>query len=176
MASATAAPDPAAVRGFNDALDALRAGDEARAAEMLRDLTIRFPAFAGPWTNLALVRMRHDELEPARELLQHAVAVCTRCAAVQNLIGVIARRQGNFVAAEQSYQLAIAADDGYAAAHFNLAILYELYLRRQDKAAGEYARYVELAADPLDTGEVNKWIADLKRRGDSAAAKTEVAQ
>jgi Tfp pilus assembly protein PilF len=175
--SATAAmPDPAAARDFDAALQTLRQGDEAQASEMLRVLTVRYPKFAGPWTNLALIRMRHDELSPAAELLQQAIAVCARCAPVHNLLGVVERRQGQFENAERSYQKSIAADDTYAAAHFNLAVLYELYLRRSDKAAEEYGRYVELTPDPSATTDVNKWIADLKRRGTSAAQKTEVTQ
>ncbi len=159
-----AGPDPAAVAANAQALAALRAGDEAGAETQFQALSNAWPQYAGPLVNLALIRGRHDDLEPAAALLQRAVTVCTECAAPWTELGVIQRRQGRFAEAEQSYLKAVAADPGYADASFNLAILYELYLQRPELALQQYGRFRELAASDPAVTDVDKWMAELARR------------
>jgi tetratricopeptide (TPR) repeat protein len=90
--------------------------------------------------------------------------VCEHCAPVWNELGVVQRRQGRFTDAEQSYRKAIAADPGYALAYYNLAIFYEIYGQRPDLALDNYQHYLDLGADSASAPEVEKWVADLKRR------------
>jgi Flp pilus assembly protein TadD len=158
------ATDPAAVAAYGQALAALQGGDEVGAETKFQALTTAYPDYAGPLVNLAVIRVLHDDLEPATALLQRAVAVCTHCAAPWNELGLVQRRQGRFAEAEQSYLKAIAADPGYANAPFNLAVLYELYLQRPELALEQYGRFRELAASDPAAVEVDKWIADLARR------------
>jgi tetratricopeptide (TPR) repeat protein len=77
---------------------------------------------------------------------------------------VVHRVQGRFTEAERSYLEAIKADTGYANAWFNLGVLYELYLQSPVLALEHYERFRELHAADDATGEVDKWIADLRRR------------
>jgi Flp pilus assembly protein TadD len=157
-------PDPVVVIRYEEALAALEAGDELQAEAKLQALADAYPDYSGPLVNLAVIRARRNEIEPATALLERAVAVCTRCAAPWNELGVMQRRQGRFADAEQSYLKSEAADPGFASAYFNLGVLYELYLQRPELALEQYARFRELeAADPVG-GDVDKWIADLKRR------------
>jgi len=149
------------VTGFAEALALLEAGEDTQAESRLRALVDNYPDYAGPMVNLALIRARRDELDPAAALLERAVRACGQCAPAWTELGLVQRRQGRFVQAEQSYLAAIAADDGYANAHFNLAVLYDLYLQRPELALAEYGRYRDLDATP---GEVDKWITDLQRR------------
>jgi hypothetical protein len=46
-------------------------------------------------------------------------------------------------------------------AHYNLGVLNELYLQRLDAALQHFERYQALAGGDR---QVEKWIADLKRR------------
>jgi len=156
------AADPAAQAQFAAALEALEAGDDARAEPLLRSLATRYPMHAGPLVNLAQLQARRGELEAAEALLKQALAVCHRCAAPWNALGVVQRRQGRFAQAEQSYRRALAADPGYADAAFNLGVLYELYLQRPELALAEYQHFRALAVD--DAPAVEQWIGDLERR------------
>jgi len=62
---------------------------------------------------------------------------------------------------ENAYLAAVAAEPGYALPHYNLGVLYELYLQRLEPALAHFETYQELSgADE----EVEKWIVDLKRR------------
>ena len=56
---------------------------------------------------------------------------------------------------------AVTASPNYALAHYNLGVLNELYLQRLDAALQHFERYQELAGGDK---QVEKWIADLKRR------------
>ena len=163
---------------LREALAALKAGDELQAEAKFQALADAHPDYSGPLVNLAGIRARRNELEPAAALLERAVATCARCAPPWNELGVVQRRQGRFSDAEQSYLKAVAADPAYAKAYFNLGVLYELYLQRPELALDQYARFRELdAADPAG-GDVDKWIADLKRRSKAVerSAQAEEAQ
>ncbi len=161
---AAAGPDAVAQARFAGVVAALAAGDDAQAGPQLQALVVQYPAYAGPMINLALVQARRGELAPASVLLEQAVAVCTRCAPAWNALGIVQRQQGRFADAEQSYLKALAVDPGYADAAFNLGVLYEIYLQRPGLALDQYARFRELLADDPAGGDVDKWIADLKRR------------
>jgi tetratricopeptide (TPR) repeat protein len=174
-AAVAAGPDPAAQARYGEALAALQAGDAAQAEAGLQALVEQYPQYAGPMVNLALLRARRGELAPASGLLEKAVTVCANCAPSWNALGVVQRQQGRFAEAEQSYLKAIAADGGYANAYFNLGVLYELYLQRPDMALEQYAQFRErVVADDPAGGDVDKWIADLKRRSKSVERSAQV--
>ena len=159
-----AGPDPAAIAAYGQALATLHGGDEAAAEAKFQSLAQTWPDYSGPLVNLAMIKARRGELEPATALLQRAVAVCASCATPWNELGVIQRQQGRFADAEQSYLKAIAADSAYANAYFNLGVLYELYLQRPELALSQYGRFRELQAGDPAANEVDKWIVDLTRR------------
>lgn len=158
-----AAVSPALQARYDDALVLLRAGDPAAPAALER-LAGEQPQFAGPLFNLARVRALEGDETAARDLLQQAALVCTRCGPVWNELGILERQQGHFAAAEQAYQQAIASEPAYGLAHYNIAVLYELYLQRPELALAHYERYRALDASGPDSGQVDQWIADLQRR------------
>ncbi len=177
VAPVAVGPDPAAIADYQQALALLDGGDEPVAEAQLQALADAHPDYSGPLVNLALIRARRDELDSAAALLERAVTVCNQCAAAWNELGVLQRRQGRFSEAEQSYLKAIAADPAYGHAHFNLGVLYELYLQRPELALDQYTRFRELQVDDPAGADVDKWMVDLKRRvkGIERSAKVEEA-
>jgi tetratricopeptide (TPR) repeat protein len=163
-AAAPAAADSAAGRDYASALAALDAGDDLRAEAELQQLAARHPDYAGPTATLGLIKARRGELAAAVALLEQATATCSSCAPVWNELGVLRRQQGQFAAAEAAYRKAIELDPGLADAHFNLAVLHELYLLQPEQALAHYTRYRELGTDAESVAAVDKWIADLRRR------------
>ncbi len=96
-------------------------------------------------------------------------------AAYYNESGIALRRAGKFEEARQAYAKALDLDSGYAYAHLNLGILYDLYLQDADKAMTQYRRYGELV--PAEAQTVQKWIADVQQRARAGAqAKREKAE
>ena len=146
------------------ALGYMDAGDDARAATAFEDLRARYPEYAGPLVNLAIIHGRSGRPDAAMAALERAIRICTRCAAANNELGIQQRRQGRFADAEKSYLRAIEADSGYALAYYNLGVLHDLYNGRPDLALRYYQIYTEHETDPESKALVEKWIADLKRR------------
>ena len=50
--------------------------------------------------------------------------MCSRCGPAWNELGVLHSRHGRFGEAEAAYERAIATEPGFAAAYYNLAILF----------------------------------------------------
>lgn len=79
-----------------------------------------------------------------------------------NQQGIIYRKQGKFIAAEQAYQQAIAEQADYADAWLNLGILYDLYLPNTQKALEAYQKFQNLQMQP--DKDVALWIKALESR------------
>ncbi len=169
-------PPPAVLAEYQQALRLLGDGDEAGAELRLQAMAEEHGEYAGPLVNLALIQARRGELEAAAALLERAVAVCAQCAAAWNELGVVQRRQGRFDDAERSYLAAIAADPAFGNAHFNLGVLYELYLRRPELALDQYARFLGLHAEDPGAADVEKWMVDLKRRAGTVERSARLAE
>jgi tetratricopeptide (TPR) repeat protein len=71
------------------------------------------------------------------------------------------RRNGKFLEAEAAYLKAVTVSPDYALAHYNLGVLYELYLQRLDEALQHFVAYQSIVGEDR---QVEKWIADLRRR------------
>ncbi len=160
---------------FSLALGHLQAGDLAVAGPELESLVADYPEYAGPLFNLGLVRVAEDRDADAEQLFLRATAVCSRCAPPWNELGIVYRRSGRFAEAEEAYLQALAFEPDYANAYFNLALLYELYAGRPALALEAYERYLALEPDGQASGAVQAWVAELRRRTQSAptAARAE---
>jgi tetratricopeptide (TPR) repeat protein len=141
----------------------MQSGDAAATAD-LEKFSAAHPDLAGPLLNLGLVRARAGDEAGARALFERASQVCGHCGPVWNEIGVLDRQQGRFADAEESYRRAIQFEPGYAAAYYNLAVLYEIYIQRPELALENYERYLQLGGSAGETQDVEKWVGDLRRR------------
>jgi len=161
--AATAAPSPEVQQRYADLVARLQSGDAAAVAD-LEKFSAANPDLAGPLLNLGLVRSRAGDDAGARALFERATLVCTHCGPAWNELGVLHRQQGRFADAEQAYLRGIEAESGYAPAYYNLAVLYELYIPRPDLALQNYERYLQIGGAEAQGAEVEKWVADLRRR------------
>lgn len=162
-------PDPVleAVRAdYEIALTLLRSGELQDAAELLRDIAARAPQASSPLANLALVQQRLGHLDEAEKTLGEALARHPE-AAFHNQLGVVQRQQGRFAEARRSYEAALALESEFAPAHYNLAILCDLYLDDAPTALEHYRHYQRLTGQE-EKSQVAGWIAELERRTRSA--------
>jgi Flp pilus assembly protein TadD len=154
----------------------LRAGDATATAD-LEKFSAENPGYAGPLLNLGLIRVRSGDEAGARALFERAATVCSHCGSVWNELGVLHGRHGRFAEAEAAYQQAIGVEPDFAAAYYNLAIVYELYLQRPELGLQTYEQYLRLAGTAGEGQDVQKRVADLRRRVDATpvAARAEGA-
>jgi Tfp pilus assembly protein PilF len=146
---------------FERATAAMAAGDYLEAELRFEEFVLQHPAYPGAWVNLAIIHAHGGDDVAVEAALEKALAINPDHAAALNQFGQLQRRRGHFDQAESAYLKAVTASPGYALAHYNLGILNELYLQRPDVALRHFIAYQELAG--ADT-EVEKWIADLRRR------------
>jgi tetratricopeptide (TPR) repeat protein len=157
-----AALTPELETGYASALEFLAAADPASALPLLVEVVAARPDLAGPLVNLGIAQAATGDLEAARATLEKATALRPGAAEPWNELGLVNRRLGDFEGARNAYETALRCDPAYAKAHFNLAVLLDLYLQESAPALAHYEQYRELA-DPPDEN-VDVYIADLARR------------
>ena len=146
---------------YERATAAMAAGDLAGAERRFSEFVVQYPNYPGAYVNLAIIHASNGNNDAGLNAIEAALAIDADYAPALNQKGMLLRKNGNFPEAEAAYLKAVTADSDYALAHYNLGVLNELYLQRLDVALQHYERYQELVDDDK---QVEKWIADLRRR------------
>lgn len=146
------------------------AGNVTEAEDVFEALAEAYPASTGPHRQLARLALQRGEAEVAVVHLEAARLVCEDCAAVLTELGLAERVLGAFENAREAYEAALAENPDFAPAHFDLAVLHELYLSRPGDAIRHYQRYLELAGETPEQRRIEAWIARLEREADAKEA------
>jgi tetratricopeptide (TPR) repeat protein len=118
------------------------------------------PALAGPWANLALVYLKRQQYDKAEKHVQIALSKNPNMAQALNLAGYLESRKGHINKAKGLYEKAISSKPDYALAHYNLALLYDVYLQDLPKAIEHYQRYLALIKH--EDKKTKDWVEELK--------------
>ena len=149
---------------YEQAVAAMASGDYLEAQLRLQEFLLQYPTYPGAHVNLAIIYASNGDDLGAENSITDALMLDPEHPAALNQLGMLQRRQGKFTEAAFAYSKAIEADPEYRLAHYNLGVLNELYLQRLDIALQHYQRYQALGSGDK---QVEKWIADLKRRIES---------
>jgi tetratricopeptide (TPR) repeat protein len=143
----------------------LRANQYTEAESAFTTLMSTRPELAGPYANMGLLYIKRNQQDKATEMLNKALEKNPRMAHAQQLLGYIETRNSNFLKARDHYLQAIEYKPDYAVAHYNLALLYDVYLRDIPKAVEHYKRYLELTnnQDKRTADWVNELSNSLKK-------------
>lgn len=147
---------------FNQAIDLMKNGDLDDAFRQFRDIALNYPELAGPVVNQAIILRKQGKVEDAYDLLQESSGRINDNPFLFNELGLVCRKLGKFKQSKASYQSAIKIDNRFPDAHYNLAILADLYLHQPDLALQEFQVYQTLISTPDKT--VAGWIKELERR------------
>lgn len=159
-------PEPKPVLGtefqeaFARAKQQLRAEDYQGAAALLAPLAEALPAAGGIHYNLAVCYWQLQQTEQAQQQLRQLLERQPGYVEAANLLGVIARQEGNFNQARRYWLDALAQQSDFASAHKNLGFLYELYLGQPAQARYHYLQYQQLTADPM----AEAWLTLLEQQ------------
>ena len=145
---------------YKTALLALDSKDFEKAESILFELKTSNPNLSGPWANLGLIRLMQKKPDEAKVLLAKALELNPQLAEAQNLMGLIATHNKQLDKAERHYKQAIDINKTYSNAHYNLALLYDVYLQDIEKAIKHYRIYSNLTSDS-DT-ETLSWLEHLE--------------
>lgn len=148
------------VQLYQQALLFLDNNELDKAEPILRTFSLKHPELAGPWANLGLIQLKRGNMDNAEGFLKEALTKNPKLPQAFNQLGVIEQNRGNALQAEQLYLQAIKENNDYAIAHYNIALLYDIYLQEIDKAISHYESYLELS-DYKDQQTIN-WLKQLK--------------
>lgn len=147
---------------YASALKNLEAKEYAQANNGLNKIVASNPGFVDGWANLALAQLKTNDIAQAKQSATNALQLEPQSATLENLLGLIDVEDGAYKTAEKHYSRALELNPNLANAHYNLALLNDIYYQNVAKAIQHYERYLALInnADP----DTEAWVAELKRK------------
>lgn len=161
-ADAPLAIDPRIENRFRDGIAAMRAERLSKAEEVFREIVEREPRYFGPHLNLGIIHIRRGEYQQAEKALYRATQLKPASPELHNQYGMLYFHLGRFADADAAFSKAVELRPDYATAHYNLAVLCELYTLDFARALRHYDRYRQLTAGK--DIRVENWITDLRKR------------
>jgi tetratricopeptide (TPR) repeat protein len=157
-----AADPPQAVAEYERAMQLMTAGNTVAAEQAFKQLADKYPTYAGPLINLAILYSKAGRTAEAEAALKQALERNPNSAPASNQLGILYRKLGRFQEAGEAYQQALRSDPDYALAYLNLGVLYDLYLEQPQRALESFERYLQLEANPQP--QVHGWVKELRTR------------
>ncbi len=134
------------------------------AKEMFQQFRSDRPKLAGPYANLAIIALKNNEPEKALKLVKLALTKNPNLAQALNFLAYLEQVSGEIKSAEKHYKEAIKNKNNYAIAHYNIALLYDVYLQDIESAIPHYERYMELINN--EDKNTADWLEQIKRTKD----------
>lgn len=147
-------------RSYRAALEQLGKGQSTEAEKNLITLSEAHPNRPGLWINLAAAYYKNGKLSDATDALTIAQRIDSGIAEIYNLLGLIAVDQAEYAIAETHYLAALARNNDYSNAHYNLALLYDIFYQKLDEAIMHYERYLVLTES--EDSRTAEWVNQLK--------------
>ena len=144
---------------YEGAIEALSLDRLANAEYSLNKLIKKHPDHFGINLNLAILHFKNKDTVIAQEYIDNAKKIDKRSPALNNLIGLIAVENKEFELARDSYEYAIKQNKNFANAHYNLALLNDIYFQNIQSAYDSYLTYLKLNPDDET---VKDWVEQLK--------------
>ncbi|MEM7083311.1 MAG: tetratricopeptide repeat protein [Pseudomonadota bacterium] len=138
------------------------APDAADVIALLEKQVASAPGQAEGYLRLGVAYRHIEQFDLAAQMFEQAAALSETPFVARNELGILHRVKGEFKEAEAVYQRILADAPDFHDAHFNLGILYDLYLRQPRAAQKHYQAYIQAA--PEADERVEKWLVDLERR------------
>lgn len=160
-----AAPDAAQVQ-FRKGVQLLEKGQAQEARYVFEKLRDDHPRNGIFHADLGVTYKRLGLLPEAIASYQKALEIDRGDAAIYYNMGIALRESGQFRKAEEAYKTALAIYPDFTDAHYNLAVLYDLYLNEPGQAIEHYRRFLDLGGGNSD--EIQIWIAALQKRSDES--------
>jgi len=146
---------------YKNAITLLNNNKLDAAKEIFLEFKAERPELAGPYANLAVIALKNNEPNKALELVKIALTKNPNLAQALNLLAYLEQINGEIKSAEKHYKEAIKNKADYAIAHYNIALLYDIYLQDIESAIPHYERYMSLINK--EDKKTTDWLEQLKR-------------
>jgi tetratricopeptide (TPR) repeat protein len=145
---------------YEKGLIALKNNEISKAEWIFDELLKDKPELAGPYTNLALIQFKKKNYELSLELVNKALLRNPEQAQAYQLRGQIFLTKRKIHDAQKDYLKSIELKPDYIIAHYNLALLYDIYLQEIASAIKHYETYLSLSKKPDEA--TREWVNHLK--------------
>ena len=159
---------PPADERFRNALGLMDDHRPQEAQAALQSLLKDYPDLSGPLTDAGILYAHAKQKDRALAHFERAIKANPANVVALNWCGALYREAGDHKRAEQAWQQALKVQPDYPAAALNLAILYDVSMRRPQDALAYYKRYQELIGK--EDLIVTAWVRDLEGRPEQVAA------
>lgn len=156
----TVALDGRQIVEYQMALKLLDNGNYAEASKTLKPIAGMASSPAEVKANFALSLYKQDKFEEASQVIAIAIKQQDTVADYHNLAGLIAMDSGSYVDAESAFKQALTLNNDYALAHYNIALLYDLYYQEIPEAYKHYLKYLNLVN--YEDKETVQWVEQLR--------------
>ena len=146
---------------YKKAIVYLNSGNFEKAKEIFTRFRSERPELAGPYANLAIIALKENNPDDAFKLVTIAVQKNPKLAQALNLLGYLEQQKGDVSSAVKHYKQAIENYENYAIAHYNIALLYDVYLQDIDKAIPHYEKYLKLINNK--DKKTADWLEQIKQ-------------
>lgn len=138
----------------------LNAGKIDIAKKSLLQLQSTAPENSLVLSNLAAIAFEESKPADAKKLAERAAQLNMQNAQAQNILGLVAVENGDIQQAEQAYVRALTSNGRYAQAHYNLALIYDIYYQDLRNAIKHYQAY--LALTNFEDKQTLEWVQELE--------------
>lgn len=146
---------------YQRAITALNNSQLEAAETELKKLSKSRPEFAGPWINLALIDIRKNNFDSAYQNLNKALERNPKMHQALNARGYLELARGNVAKAVGDFRQAFFLKEDYAPAHYNYALVHDIYFQEMKVAVRHYKRYLELTKH--QDKKTADWVVELER-------------
>jgi len=148
---------------YKESLYALRDNKTKKAEILLNDIIDKHPNLAGPHANISLIYYQNGKIEQAKESLKKTIALNPKNPYAYNILGIIETKKGGFSKAEKYFLLALEHKTDYAKAHYNIALLYDIYFHEIKKSVHHYQKYLTIIDKKgIKDKQTSDWVEQLK--------------
>lgn len=155
---------------FESAITLMKSGNWERAQEMLEEITSFDPGLSGAWTNLGIARARLGNTKDAETAFRKAIETSDSQVVAYNELGILCRRTGRLEEAAAIYNKGLEINPNNEDIHWNLAILYDVFLPDTTLALQHFERYQQLTGS--DNKQLLSWIDELREKSRQVSVAT----
>ena len=148
------------IQRYKDAISLLNTQKLDEAKIIFKEFIDNRPELSGPYLNMGLIALKEDQKDTAKIYISKALEKNPRLAQAYNLLGYIEQDSGQILEAKKHYIKAIEFKNDYAIAHYNLALLYDVYLQDINNAIIHYEQYLKLTNN--EDQKTVEWLEHLK--------------
>ena len=145
---------------YKKGIAALTNKDLKLATDIFMAFKQQHPGLAGAYSNLGLIHYKLNNYELSTRYIEAALKLNPKQSQAYNIRAQLHLINGEIKQARNNYIKAINLNPSYAIAHYNLALLYDIYLQDIEPAIKHYEKFMLLQKMPDET--TKNWIKHLK--------------